>query len=299
MYQSYWGLKEKPFENTPDPKFLYYSQQYEEAIARMLYVVREKKGAALLTGEYGCGKTLLGRVLRNELQQENKYQSVYIMDPRLLGLEFIQEIVYQLSGNASPRTKIDLFHTLYKLLYANYNMGKHSLLVIDEAQAIKNMEIFEELRLLLNFQLDNAFLLTVILMGSPDLKEAVATLPQLVQRMAVRYHLNSLSDVDTREYIIHRLKVAGASRQIFTEDAYKAIYLCSSGVPRNINNICDLALLMGYSNNQDLIDKNIIDDINEDMGLPVSEIEEIYRSPSSASCGGRPGESTLPPGYVA
>jgi type II secretory pathway predicted ATPase ExeA len=297
MYINYWGLAEKPFENTPDPKFLYYSQQHEEAMARMLYVVREKKGAALLTGEYGCGKTLLSRVLKNELQQENKYQAVYIMDPRLLGLEFIQEIVYQLSGGPMPQTKIDLFHALYKLLYSNYGMGKHCVLVIDEAQAIKNRDIFEELRLLLNFQLDNAFLLTVILMGSPELKYAVASLPQLVQRMSVRYHLNGLNERETKEYIYHRLKVSGATKDIFTEDACHEIFLCSSGTPRRINTICDLALLVGFSNSLNTIDRKTVLEINDDMDLPVSEVEQIYHPPA-----GQPREKVVgaqnPPGLV-
>jgi len=277
MYTTYWGLAEKPFENTPDPKFLYYSQQHEEAMARMLYIVREKKGAALLTGEYGCGKTLLSRVLKNELLQENKYQSVYIMDPRLLGLEFIQEVVYQLSGNSAPQSKIELFHSMYKLLYANHGTGRHTVLVIDEAQAIRNMEVFEELRLLVNFQLDNAFLLTVILLGSPELRTAVASLPQLLQRMAVRYHLNGLNEWETKEYVIHRLKVAGATQQIFTEDAYHEIYLSSAGVPRRINNICDLALLVGFSNNLESIDRAAVREINEDMDIPLTDNGHLFR----------------------
>lgn len=279
MYAQYWGLAEKPFENTPDPKFLYYSRQHEEALSRMLYVVREKKGAALLTGEYGCGKTLLSRVLKQELQQENKYQSAYILDPRLLGLEFIQEVVYQLSGNPVPQTKIALFHSMNKLLHANYNAGKHSVLVIDEAQAIKNKRVFEELRLLVNFQLDNAFLLTVILLGSPELKLAVANLPQLLQRMAVRYHLNGLNENETKEYIVHRLKVAGAAKQIFTEDAYHQVYLSASGVPRRINNICDLALLVGFSNNLSVIDRKAVLDVSEDLEIP-SAADELHNDAS-------------------
>jgi type II secretory pathway predicted ATPase ExeA len=278
MYTSYWGLSEKPFENTPDPRFIYYSQQHEEAMARMLYVVREKKGAALLTGEYGCGKTLLSRVLKNELLQENKYQSVYIIDPRLLGLEFIQEVVYQLSGSSVPQSKIELFHSIYKLLYANHSAGKHTVLVIDEAQAIKSKRVFEELRLLVNFQLDNAFLMTVILMGSPELKGAVMNLPQLLQRMAVRYHLNGLNEKETKEYILHRLKIAGATRPIFTEDAFHEIYLCACGTPRRINNVCDLALLIGTSSNLQMIDRKTIKDINEDIEIPMFEEVNLYKS---------------------
>lgn len=278
MYTAYWGLKEKPFENTPDPKFIYYSHQHEEAMARMLYVVREHKGAALLTGEYGCGKTLMSRVLKTELQKENKYQSVFVLDPRLTGRAFLQEITYQLNDAPIPRTKIEIFHTLHRLLSANHAAGKHTVLVIDEAQSIRTLDIFEELRLLLNFQLDNAFLLTIILLGSSELKGMIARMPQLVQRMAVRYHVNGLDEKETREYMQHRLKIAGASRELFSEDAYHEIYLSSFGVPRRINTLCDLSLLIGFSNNLKMIDRKAISDISEDMNLPKIETEELYKS---------------------
>lgn len=230
----------------------------------MLYVVREHKGAALITGEYGSGKTLLTRVLWQELSQEHLYQSVFILNPRLSGLEFIQEIVHQLGGEVAPN-KIDLFHTLHKILYSNHSAGKHSIIMIDEAQAIENREIFEELRLLLNFQLDNAFLLTIILLGQPELNGLVANLPQLSQRMAVRYHVKALNEQESREYILHRLSVAGAKTSIFEEDALKEIYLCSDGIPRRINNICDLSLLVGFGNSSRTIDKATVTKISEDF----------------------------------
>ncbi len=287
MYTAYWGLERKPFENTPDPQFIYNSQQHEEAMARMLYVVRERKGAALLTGEYGCGKTLLSRILRNELQHENRYQSVYVMDPRLTGIEFLQEIAYQLGGGPLPPTKIEIFHALNRYLCANQASGKHTVLVIDEAQSVKNLDIFEELRLLLNFQLDNAFLLTIILLGSPELKYMVASMPQFVQRMAVRYHLNGLNERETREYILHRLSVAGAKRQLFAEDTFHEIYCSAYGVPRRINTLCDLGLLVAFSNNLEMVDRTTITEIHEDMDLPKSEIEHIYQ-PSSLPSHGEP-----------
>jgi type II secretory pathway predicted ATPase ExeA len=277
MYESYWGLKEKPFENTPDPRFIYYSQQHKEALARLLYVVREHKGAALLTGEYGSGKTLLSRVLWHELQQEHKYKSVFILNPRLSGLEFIQETVHQLSSGeiAPPSSKIELFHALHKILYANYNLGRHSVITVDEAQAIENKEIFEELRLLLNFQLDNAFLLTIILLGQPELKETVVNLPQLNQRMSVRFHIKGLSANETKEYIKHRLGVAGAKKPIFAEKSYEQIFYSSLGIPRKINNICDLALLVGCGNNLETIDKNIVVKVCEDLGGESTDTEKF------------------------
>jgi type II secretory pathway predicted ATPase ExeA len=268
MYENYWGLKEKPFENTPDPRFLYYSQQHKEALARLLYVVRERKGAALLTGEYGSGKTLLSRVLWHELQQEHKYKAVFILNPRLSGLEFIQEIVHQLSSGevSPPSSKIELFHTLHKILYASYNLNRHSVITVDEAQAIENKEIFEELRLLLNFQMDNAFLLTIILLGQPELKTTVINLPQLNQRMSVRFHIKGLNTKETKEYILHRLEVAGAKKPIFAEKSFEEIFESSAGIPRRINNICDLALLVGFGNALEIIDKKTITSVCEDLG---------------------------------
>ena len=289
MYTDYWGLSEKPFENTPDPKYLYYSQEHKEALARLLYVVRERKGAALLTGEYGSGKTLSSRVIWQELQQENRYQSVFILNPRLSGLEFIQEIVHQLSAGAEVAdSKIDLFHTLHKILYSNYSAGRHSVIMIDEAQAITDMDIFEELRLLLNFQLDNAFLLTIILLGQPELKKIVASLPQLMQRFAVRFHLRALGETETKEYIAHRLHVAGATKQIFTESAYNEIYFCSMGIPRRINTLCDLALLVGFGNAVKAVDKELIMKVNADLESAATDIQSIS-SDSTSGPGRIPG----------
>ena len=280
MYEAYWQLKEKPFENTPDPRFIYYTQQHHEALARLLYVARERKGAALLTGEYGSGKTLLSRVVWQELQRENRYQSVFILNPRLSGLEFIQEIVHQLNGSEPAPNRIELFHTLHKILYANHSAGKHSVIMIDEAQAIQDNDIFEELRLLLNFQLDNAFLLTIVMLGQPELKHIVSNLPQLSQRLAVRYHLRALSEQETRDYIIHRLEVAQAKKPLFEDAAFKEIYFYSTGLPRKINNICDLALLVGYGNGLEIINRKTIINISEDLES-ASQDDGLLNPPST------------------
>lgn len=265
MYEDYWGLREKPFENTPDPRFLYHSQRHEEALSRMLYVIRERKGAAILTGEYGSGKTLLSRVLLEELNN-NQYQSALIFNPRLPALELIKEIVYQLDGDTSSLlSKTDLLHHLNEILYKNKNDNKNTVVVVDEAQAIPEEDSFEELRLLLNFQLNDNFLLTLILLGQPELKEKIAKLPQLKQRLAVRYHLKALTEIETKEYIKHRLEIAGAEQEIFSEGAFKEIYYFSTGIPRRINNICDMALLVGCGEGIDKINKKIIREVAEDL----------------------------------
>ena len=266
MYEAHWGLKEKPFENTPDPRFIYYSREHQEALSRMLYVVRERKGAALLTGEYGSGKTLLSRVLLEEIQKENQFKPVFIFNPRLSSLELIKEIVYQLGDGGPPSSsKIDLLHALHKILMSHYEAGRHSIVVIDEAQSIVDQDIFEELRLLLNYQLNNLYLLTIILIGQTGLNDRIIALPQLRQRLAVKFHLGALDAQETQQYIQHRLRVAEVKREIFQEEAYKEIYFNSFGIPRSINNICDLALLTGFGSGIYMISKEIITQVSEDL----------------------------------
>jgi len=264
MYEDYWGLKEKPFENTPDPHFLYYSSKHEEAFSRMLYAIRERKGAAILTGEYGSGKTVLSRAFLKELSDE-RYQTVLIFNPRIPPREFLQEIVYQLGGDDSSKSKTKLLRTLNEMLYNNRSENKDTIIAVDEAQTIGSEEIFEELRLLLNFQLDDMFLLTIILIGQPELKEKVDRIPQLRQRLAVRYHLVALDEGETREYIIHRLGVAGSSKGIFGEETHRLIYEASEGIPRRINNICDMCLLVGFGMRADAIDEGIVRDVIGDL----------------------------------
>ena len=266
MYEAYWDLKEKPFENTPDPRYLYHSPKHEEALSRMLYVVTERKGAALLTGEYGSGKTLLSRVFLRELSSES-YRTALIFNPALSPVELIKEIIYQLNGkvDTSSLSKNDLLRYFNEILYRNLNENKETVIVIDEAQAIPEESTFEELRLLLNFQSDNKFLFSLILIGQPELKERLRNLPQLKQRLAVRFHLTAFARDEAVEYIRHRLSVAGRQEQIFTEEALDEIYKFSGGIPRKINNICDMALLVSYGEAQDKIDTGVIKKVVEDL----------------------------------
>lgn len=269
MYKEYWKLKQKPFENTPDPHFFYYSQKHEEALSRMLYAIRERKGAALLTGEYGCGKTLLSRVLLKELKNE-KYQLVFIVNPRLSPLNLMKEIVYQLDNTVSSSSKFRLLHSFKEILLTNRNNNKDTVIVIDEAQTIGHKNSFEELRLLLNFQLNDGFLLTLILLGQPELREKINNLPQFKQRFAIRYHLKALTEEEMGEYIQHRLKMAGAQETIFSDEVYKEIYRFSGGIPRRINNICDMALLVSSAERLDEINPDIIRAVAEDLEeIPV------------------------------
>jgi general secretion pathway protein A len=258
MYELYWGLKEKPFENTPDPRFLYFSDEHREAISRLTYAIEQRKGAALLTGGYGCGKTVISREIFGKLTHD-KYESALVTNPLLSPLDLLREICFQLNVKIeleSPKT--ELLKKLNECFYQNMNAQKDTVIIIDEAQAIENLSAFEELRLLLNFQLNDRFLLTLILIGQPELKEKIDQLKQFKQRLAIQYHLTPLNEQETAQYILHRLKVAEAQSEIFAPDAIQTVWRRSDGIPRVINNICDLSLLVGFSNKVHKIDEALI-----------------------------------------
>lgn len=265
MYETHWGLNEKPFENTPDPRFMYFSHEHLEAISRLTFAVKERKGAALLTGDYGCGKTVISRLLFEQLGQD-KFEIGLVTNPLLGPLELIREICLQLGIKVSkemPKTK--LLKDLNQRLYDNMNRGKDTVLIIDEAQAIDDVLAFEELRLLLNFQLNNRFLLTLILMGQPELRETIEDLKQLKQRLAIRYHLNPLNKGDTQKYITHRLEIAGARRKIFSNNASNIVWGSAKGIPRMINTICDMCLLLAFNKKATKVSEKIVKDVVFDL----------------------------------
>lgn len=261
MYLTYWGLKEKPFENTPDPKYMYYSIRHKEALLNLLYAVSENKGAALLTGDIGCGKTLIARTLVSRLDPE-EFEIALITNPRFDEQEFIREILYQFGVDSIAAKKLETVHTLNDFLYKNSQKGIKTILIIDEAQLIINSDILEEIRLLLNFQLDDQFLLTLILIGQPELRDKIRKMPQLDQRIGIRYHLEHLTFQDTGSYITQRLLQAGREEQIFTDQAVRIVFRYSEGIPRKINTICDLCLVMGSARNLHRIDEGIVQELS-------------------------------------
>jgi general secretion pathway protein A len=260
VYLTHWGLGDKPFENTPDPKFIYYSVRHKEALLNLLYAVNENKGAAMLTGDIGCGKTLIARTLISRLDP-GEFEVALITNPRFEENEFINEILYQFGVEANTRTKIDAVHALNDFLFKNSQSGIKTVLIIDEAQLIISDLILEEIRLLLNFQLDDQFLLTLILIGQPELRMKIRRMPQLDQRIGIRYHLDHLNLEETSLYIRHRLHQAGRDEPIFTDDAIRVIQRYSEGIPRKINTICDLCLVMGVARDLRRIDPEIVQEL--------------------------------------
>ena len=264
MYESYWELTEPPFDNSPNPKFFYLSPEHEEALVRLVYTVRHRKGCGMLTGEYGCGKTTLSRALIQRLEAE-RYEIGLLTNPSWNAADFLREVLYQLGVETEANTKPALLHALNDIFYQNYQAGRDSVVIVDEAQLIEDDGVFEELRLLLNFQTDDRFLVTLLLVGSPELAVKVRRMKHLDQRITLRYHLNTLDYSHTANYVAYRLKMAGQLKQLFTEAAIKLIFDFTRGTPREINNLCDVALLVGYSKRASEIDETIIAAVIKDM----------------------------------
>ncbi len=272
MYEAYWGLTDKPFENTPNPKFLYSSKEHEEALFRLLYVVEQKKGAAMLTGIFGCGKTVLGRALLGKLNK-NIYRIAFITNPYLKSVELLRTIarqlgVTELSDRMSEMSSDAFLQRIEEVLINNSQDGKETLVIIDEAHMIRDDDIFEELRLLLNFQTEEKFLLTLILMGQSELLEKIRKNKPFAQRIAIGYHLAPFDLQDTQNYIEHRLKIAGAKNPyLFITEAVSSVFENSGGIPRRINQICDMCLLAGYNAGAKMIDRKIAEDVVASLGV--------------------------------
>ena len=270
MYTDYWGLKEKPFVNVFDPRFFYYSEQHEEALARVLYAAREIRGVALLTGAYGTGKTLISRTLVERLNgEEGKTRSILITNPRLSPRELLEEMLFQMGEANLPASKAVLLRTLRSRLMEDAGENSGTAVIVDEAHLIEDVSCFDELRLLLDLEKSNRRIASLILIGHSDLKAQVAKMEQLRQRVVLSFELGPLSREETQGYIEHRLKVAGTEKQLFTPEAYDVIYQKSEGIPRKVNNICHLSLLSGSQRNVEQVDKGTVWDAIDELGEPL------------------------------
>ena len=249
MYTTFFGLNEKPFSITPDPRYLFMSERHGEALAHLVYGVTESGGFMQLTGEVGTGKTTLVRTLLQNRLPDNADVAV-VLNPQLSALEFLETIceelgILQQSDKGSIKALID---SLNRHLLSAHAEGRRTILVVDEAQNLAP-DVLEQVRLLTNLETARQKLLQIILIGQPELRELLARndLRQLAQRITGRYHLEPLTRSETDQYIEHRLRVAGALGELFDTGAKREVYGLSHGVPRLINVICDRALLGAYS----------------------------------------------------
>ena len=249
MYTSFFGLSEKPFAITPDPRYLYLSERHAEALAHLLYGINEAGGFIQLTGEVGTGKTTVVRTLLSRIPHHADV--AVILNPRVTPVEFLLTICEEL-GVAIAETERDsvksMVDALNRRLLTAHAEGRRIIVIVDEAQNL-SAEVLEQVRLLTNLETPTHKLLQIILIGQPELRELLdrTELRQVAQRITGRYHLKPLLHEETKGYIRHRLRVAGASGEIFTGGALSEVHRLSSGIPRVINVTCDRALLGAYT----------------------------------------------------
>jgi type II secretory pathway predicted ATPase ExeA len=272
LYQTHFGLREAPFNITPDPSFLYLSASHREGLAQLSYGIRARKGFVVLTGEVGTGKTTLIHALLNDLSGSAQTGLIFstIVSPADLLRSVCEEF-----GLVEPKRPLKEIHdylvSLNEFLLESYRKGENCALIIDEAQNL-SAEVLESIRLLSNFETSKDKLLQILLVGQPELAVRLNSpeLRQLKQRVMLRHHLRALSLQECCEYVSSRLKVAGADRTIFTPNALESIYSYSGGIPRIVNVLCDNALLTGYALGRKEIDTGIIREVAEDLNITVN-----------------------------
>lgn len=261
MYESFYGLTERPFAITPNPRFVYLSQRHQEALAHLLYGIGSggSGGFVQLTGEVGTGKTTLCRLVLEQVPENTRI--ALILNPMLSPPELLSAICSELEistrGAGSSLQKLQ--QRLNRYLLERHADGERVVLIIDEAQNMSR-EALEQVRLLTNLETATDKLLQILLLGQPELRHLLARpeLRQLAQRITARYHLDPLNREESEHYIRHRLAVAGAPRCPFTSDGLKALYQAADGVPRVLNIVADRALMAGYAHELDKIPATIV-----------------------------------------
>ncbi len=252
MYETYWRLRQKPFENLPDPRFYYPGESHQAALLKLRYAVDNRRGGALLCGPSGAGKTLVTTMLRDALDESNA-PFVRLVFPQMSAAELLAYLADEFDG-AGPSVGASDVRTsvrrIQRALAANVEKGRHAVVVVDEAHLLAGAEAFEALRLLLNFTPGGAPAMTLLLVGQPALLPAINRMPEWEERLSVKCLLRPFSQPETGDYVDHRLKVAGADRQLFEPDAVPTLQELTHGIARRINRLCDLALLVGYAEEQ-------------------------------------------------
>jgi len=269
MYEKFYGLNEKPFELLPDPTFLYMSKGHSAALTLLRYSIVSRQAFSVVTGEIGSGKTTLINQILSEMEADT---TVGLMSFTHQDSHDMAEWVMMAFGlDYRGKSKAELYDCFVSFLINEYAQGRRTVLIVDEAQNMK-VHGLENVRMLSNVNAKKEYLLHLILVGQPELRQLLQRpdLHQLTQRISAAYHLEHLSVGEAEKYIDYRLKVAGATSPIFSPRAIRGIALASSGIPRVINTICDLALVYGYSDNQKMINLEIIKSVlkdRKDMGL--------------------------------
>jgi len=287
MYAEFFGLKQDPFSIAPDPRYLFMSERHREALAHLLYGIRGGGGFVLLSGEIGAGKTTICRCFLEQIPE--RCRVAYIFNPKLtvgdllktICREFHVEVKHEGIGPATIKDYLDPFN---EYLLDSHAKGERNVLIIDEAQNL-TPHVLEQLRLLTNLETSERKLLQIILIGQPELRGVLARpeLEQLAQRVIARFHLGALNEAETRQYIEHRMQVAGLRGPLpFSSQAIQRIHEIARGVPRRVNLLCDRALLGAYATNQARVDRAVVDKAaGEVFETEVNAAKTSRRRPAS------------------
>lgn len=258
MYLDFFGFKEQPFNVTPDPKFLNYSESYQDALAYLLYGIRMRKGFVVLTGEIGVGKTTVIQALLERLDDSHRIS--YLVHSNMSLKDMLRFVFRDYGLDAEGKSKSELLLTLQEFLVRLDQKGGNAVLIVDEAQNLRSWQL-EEIRLLSNIETTKRKLIQIVLVGQPELMHLMdsAELQQFKQRVSMHFHLNALLKEETEDYIEHRLQVAGyQGKKLFNNGAIDEIHSFSGGIPRLINAMCDRALIKACVSGQRKIDQKLL-----------------------------------------
>lgn len=268
MYTKFFGLQKKPFILTPDPEFLYLSRVHDLAITHLEYGLVQNAGFLALTGEVGAGKTTLLKYLFDRVK--DSLDIAMIFNTNLPPQALLEMLVKEFEVDCPSNGRSDIYDALFKHFLDQYSRHSRCVIVVDEAQNLPN-ETFEELRMLSNLEVDDDFLIQIVLVGQPELRERLAhpSLTQLTQRISVYFHLSPLHPTEVKTYIAHRLKIAGYSggEPLFTDEALAFLEEVSQGIPRVINSLCDACLLYAFADEIPQVSRDLVEKVVSDNQL--------------------------------
>ena len=277
-FYHFFGINDSPFSIAPDPHYLFLGEKHQEALAHLFYGIGNEGGFIVLTGEVGTGKTTVCRTILQQMPDATDV--AYIVNPRLDGTELLQSICDELGlfYDVEERTNKVMLDILSKFLLASHSRGRHTLLIIDEAQNL-SADVLEQIRLLTNLETNEKKLLQLVLIGQPELADILASreLRQLSQRVTARYHLETLTRPETASYIAHRLRVAGFQGPLFSAVALRSVYRATGGVPRLINVLCERCMLGAYVSESRGIDAAIVKRASRELKDPERKSRRLRR----------------------
>ncbi len=274
MYEAHWKLQQCPFEGSPDTAYFYESETHQAALLKLRYLVENRKGGGLLIGGGGYGKSFLLQVLAADLGEQSG-PVIPVLFPQMTAAEMLAYIAAELGGTLNlgqePPSVDRTIRQIQETLTAFAKREQHPVIAIEEAHLIDDPQVFQALRLLLNFQPLHGGAFTLILSGQRDLLSRIRRLPQLEERLTVKCLLRPLSYEETLGYVAHRLHVAGVDQSPFEPSAFDTLYELSGGIPRRINRLCDLALLVGYADNLKSISSDHLESVSEEIAAVMPD----------------------------